>query len=75
MHVHLFNGNHLKETWLLLLVLNGVTTVRDMNGEPEKLELREQINNNQILGPTLYQADGGDAAGRRVLDIYRGSRS
>lgn len=56
MHVHLFDKHPLKNTWMMLLLLNGVTSVRDMCGEPPKLQLREKINRNEMLAPTLYQA-------------------
>lgn len=56
MHIHLMNHHPLKNTWLLLLMLNGVTSVRDMLGEPDKLILRNEIKNNSVLAPNLYQA-------------------
>lgn len=56
MHVHLFEKHPMKNTWMLILLLNGITTVRDMCGEEGKLALRESIRRNQVLGPTLYQA-------------------
>jgi imidazolonepropionase-like amidohydrolase len=56
MHVHLFEKHPLKNTWMLLLLINGVTSVRDMCGQPEKLQLREKIKKNEILAPNLYQA-------------------
>jgi len=46
----------LKNTWGLLMLLNGITSVRDMAGEPEKLLFRDQINRNEVLFPTIYQA-------------------
>jgi hypothetical protein len=49
MHVHLNDDNN-----LLLLVANGVTTVRDMFGFPFHLQLRKQIEKEELLGPTLY---------------------
>ena len=55
MHVHLSNQDQWQKTWILLLVLNGVTTVRDMHGEPAKLVLKDKIRDNEILGPNLYQ--------------------
>lgn len=55
-HVHLMNHHQLKNTWILLQLLNGVTTIRDMLGEPDKLVLRDKIKNNEILAPNLYQA-------------------
>jgi hypothetical protein len=51
MHVHLNDDNN-----LLLLVANGVTTVREMFGHPFHLELRENIRQGQVLGPALYVA-------------------
>jgi len=56
MHIHLFDQHQMKNTWILLLLLNGVTTVRDMAGEPNKLMLRDKINNNELLAPNIYQA-------------------
>ncbi|HZY81173.1 MAG TPA: amidohydrolase family protein [Cyclobacteriaceae bacterium] len=56
MHVHLFDRHQMKNTWMLMLLINGVTTVRDMCGEPGKIQLREKIKTNDILGPNLYQA-------------------
>lgn len=56
MHVHLFHGHPLKNTWILHLLINGVTTVRDLYGSPEKLILRERIRRNEVLAPNLYQS-------------------
>ena len=56
MHVHLFDKHPLKNTWMMMLLLNGVTTVRDMCGEPGKLQLRDKIKKNEILAPNLYQS-------------------
>jgi imidazolonepropionase-like amidohydrolase len=56
MHVHLFDQHPLKSIWMLLLLINGVTTVRDMCGQPEKIQLREKIKKNEILAPNLYQS-------------------
>lgn len=56
MHVHLFDGFPLKNTWILHLIINGVTTVRDLYGSPEKLVLREKIRKNEVLAPNLYQS-------------------
>jgi imidazolonepropionase-like amidohydrolase len=60
MHVHIKEEND-----LLLFVANGVTTVRDLWGTtgmllglgfPDQLVLREQINQGQLFGPTIYAA-------------------
>ncbi len=56
MHVHLFDKHAMKNTWMMLLLINGVTSVRDMCGELEKLVLKEKIKRNEILGPNLYQS-------------------
>lgn len=39
---------------LLLYIANGVTTVRNMKGQPKHLQWRKQIASGEILGPTLY---------------------
>ncbi|MCY4594000.1 MAG: amidohydrolase family protein [Bryobacterales bacterium] len=41
---------------LYLFLSNGVTTVRGMLGNPFHLELRQQIESGERLGPTLYAA-------------------
>ncbi len=58
MHVHVTETN-----WLLLFLANGVTALREMWGTtgfqlrlglPDQLQLREQIDEGRLLGPTLY---------------------
>lgn len=58
MHVHIEDEND-----LLLLVANGVTGVRNLWGNtgkklrlgmPDQLELRRQIEQGRLLGPTIY---------------------
>jgi cytosine/adenosine deaminase-related metal-dependent hydrolase len=49
MHVHL----KLPE-YLLLYVANGVTTVRNMRGEPRHLEWRARVAKGEMLGPQIY---------------------
>lgn len=56
MHIHLFDGHPMKETWTLMLLINGVTTVRDMNGQQSKITEREKIKSNTLSSPYLYQA-------------------
>lgn len=56
MHVHLFKNHPLTKTSLLLLMINGVTSVRDMGGEVEKLTLRSEVKQNSVLAPNLYQS-------------------
>ncbi len=48
MHVHGGKSD------LLTYVANGVTTIRDMWGETNSLEWREQIARGELLGPTMY---------------------
>lgn len=48
-HVHIYNEND-----LLLFLANGITTVRDLNGHPGELQWRTQIDQGNLLGPTLY---------------------
>jgi imidazolonepropionase-like amidohydrolase len=58
MHVHIQYEND-----LLLFVANGVTSVRNMwgntgkmllSGGPDQLELRRDIENRRLIGPTIY---------------------
>ncbi len=41
---------------LFLYISNGVTTVRNMAGDPYHVELRDEIQNGEINGPTLFTA-------------------
>lgn len=50
MHVHLFSDD--KE--LSLFIANGVTTVRNMAGQPSHLRLRARIREGKVSGPTVY---------------------
>lgn len=53
MHVHLVAPEH-HESLALLFVANGVTTVRNMWGNPEVLELRRRIDAGDLLGPRIF---------------------
>lgn len=61
------------ERLALLFVANGVTTVRNMWGHPEILELNDHILSGEILGPTIYSVgpitdgDPPDNMGSRVV--------
>jgi imidazolonepropionase-like amidohydrolase len=51
---------------LFLYVSNGVTTVRNMAGDPWHIDLRRRINAGEVIGPTLYAASpwlGDEQAG------------
>lgn len=50
-HVHVNRASD-----LLLYLANGVTTVRNMKGEPKDLVWRERIRAGQMAGPTLLTA-------------------
>ncbi|HJP05578.1 MAG: amidohydrolase [Chromatiales bacterium] len=58
-------GREYAEDILFLWVTNGITTIRNMSGEPSHLELREQIASRQILGPRMYTS-GPRFMGRRI---------
>jgi imidazolonepropionase-like amidohydrolase len=78
MHVHIKDEND-----LLLFIANGVTTVRDLWGTtgvqlvlgfPDQLELRQRVNQGQLLGPTLYVAGPimeGDPATMPLMPVFR----
>lgn len=44
------------ESVLYLYISNGVTTVRNMAGHPYHLELKERIEQGELVGPKLYAA-------------------
>ena len=60
MHVHLFPGagqpDDLANQQLQLFLANGVTTIRNMIGKPEHLQLRDRVAKGELLGPTIYTA-------------------
>jgi imidazolonepropionase-like amidohydrolase len=70
MHVHLRY-----ESDLLLLVANGVTTVRNMRGKPFHLELRRKVEDGSLLGPHIVtsgeQLRGGDVNARTPEEAVR----
>lgn len=52
MHVHL--GHDIDPTHLWLYLDAGVTTVRNLSGMPEHLDLKKSIARGEIPGPNLY---------------------
>jgi len=50
MHIHEFGSS----SQHLLNLLEGVTTVRDMDGFPWTLRMREAVNRGELLAPNLY---------------------
>ncbi|MGE5414457.1 MAG: amidohydrolase family protein, partial [Syntrophomonadaceae bacterium] len=51
MHVHLYT-----EQDLTVHVVNGVTTVFNLNGRPAHLSWRRRVADGTLLGPTIYSA-------------------
>jgi hypothetical protein len=49
MHVHVDDT-----TDFLLYLAKGVTTVRNLEGEPYHVEWRDQINRGELIGPTIF---------------------
>jgi imidazolonepropionase-like amidohydrolase len=60
MHVHLFSDDEfpdaLAEDEFKIMLAQGVTTIRLMNGTPEQLILRARSVRGEILAPTVYAA-------------------
>jgi imidazolonepropionase-like amidohydrolase len=60
MHVHLFSDDEfpdaLAEDEFKIMLAQGVTTIRLMNGTPEQLVLRARSAKGEILAPTIYAA-------------------
>jgi imidazolonepropionase-like amidohydrolase len=48
---------------LFLYLANGVTTIRNMQGHPAHLPLRERLRRGEVLGPTLYTSGPGLSGG------------
>ncbi len=68
MHVHVHSPEDLE-----LFVANGVTTVRNMRGSQIHLAFRHLINEEKLLGPTLYTCgailDGAPPTGESVTVV------
>lgn len=60
MHAHLPNGEGTLDDaagqQLQLFLMNGVTTVRNMLGNPGHLVLRDKINRGELIAPTIFTA-------------------
>lgn len=57
MHFHINDASgQLLEQVLVSLIAGGVTTVRDMNGFPGHLQIREEIKQGKRLGPVIFAA-------------------
>jgi signal peptidase I len=70
MHVHLMRDS----TELLLYLAHGVTTIRELAGEPMYLGWRQRIATGELVGPRLYVASPFIDAptGKRALAWFGG---
>jgi imidazolonepropionase-like amidohydrolase len=64
MHVH----NLVSSSQHLLNLANGITSVRDMDGFPWMLKMRNQIKENKLLAPNMYVA--GHILNDRPMGMY-----
>lgn len=75
MHTHLFSDDEFPDSLagdeLMLMLANGVTTIRLMIGTPEHLVLRERIAKGEMVGPTLYVASP-QITGRKSGAVFNG---
>ena len=56
MHVHLTVPREDVLALLQLFIANGVTTILNLRGTPEHLELRASVGKGEVFGPTIYTA-------------------
>ena len=56
MHVHLSATREDVLALLQLFVANGVTTILNLRGTPDHLELRAAVEKGEVFGPTIYTA-------------------
>jgi imidazolonepropionase-like amidohydrolase len=65
MHAHVPMDDDLEpmKEVLLLFAVNGVTTIRGMQGHPRHLELRDKIQSGEIMGPRFFTAGPGLSGG------------
>ena len=70
MHAHVpearMGQEYLQDT-LFLWVAHGITTIRNMSGEPDHLILREKLAQHEVLGPRMYTS-GPRFSGARIKD-------
>lgn len=85
MHAHIPNpsgpgGDEYMEDVLFLYVAAGITTIRGMLGQPEHLELRDDVAAGKLLAPRVYTSGpsfngnsvpNADVARSRVIDQTR----
>lgn len=85
MHAHIPNpngpgGDEYMENVLFLYVASGITTIRGMLGQPEHLDLRDDVAAGELLAPRIYTSGPSfngnsvpnpDIARSRVIDQKR----
>jgi imidazolonepropionase-like amidohydrolase len=75
MHAHLFSDGEFPDSLagdeLMVMLANGVTTIRLMIGTPEHLALRERVAKGELTGPTIYAASP-QLAGRAFGEPFNG---
>jgi len=59
---------------MFLYIANGVTTVRGMLGAPGQLDLKKQIEDGDLIGPTLYLAGPSFSGGSITSEAQAISR-
>src|SRR5512134_2194031 len=61
---------HTDEQEMPLYLRNGVTTIRELNGSPVLLSLRDRVRRGAVLGPNMHVA-GTLLAGERIRWRHR----
>jgi imidazolonepropionase-like amidohydrolase len=54
MHAHLSWNHEVSVRFLTLFVASGVTTILNMRGQPDHLQLRREVADGKIIGPAIY---------------------
>ena len=52
MHAHLFIDPD--KNFMRLFLAEGITTIRNFGGFPEHLKWKNEVNNDELIGPTIY---------------------
>lgn len=52
MHMHLYIDPD--PNFIRLFLAEGTTTIRNLGGLPEHLEWKDEVNNDELIGPTIY---------------------
>jgi len=74
LHVHFNGGSNSNPDMLALYLANGVTTVLNMRGNRGMLDIRDKVNDGELLGPTVYTTSpilGNTSADPSTYEIGR----